>query len=162
MEVEELLAKIATLPKDDVLDLMSTLSARERAGQHDQIKEIVDSHKSYVQKCYYKEVKPHFGLIFPVKLYIKVVSERSFLSNEITVLSFHEHPWYWFSYNAHKDVQPGDYYLGRFDFSGIKAYSIDVSELEQLHEISLDEYNEAMDKYVKELQNMEWIPDHSR
>ena len=131
---------------------------------------MVSSHKSYVGKCYCGEETLNFSMTPKMKKYYKIISERASNQYEMSALIFYEHPFYWFDYQDHKFGLPGNWYLGNYVFDGIQVENFGAfcvsnrinNNIFDLTPISLDEYNAAMDKYIEELQNMEWPADHYR
>ncbi len=172
MVVDEFIERIDNLSQDEVLDILSALRKKEYDNSDRKVRNSVNSHKEYVGKCYYKEVQPKNGMFPSMKKYYKIISERGSNEYRISALTFYEHPFYWFEYNSHKIAYPGDYFLGEYDFNGIDVEDFGAFcytgnggssiEINELTEISLEEYNLAMNKYIKELQEMEWPSDHWR
>lgn len=132
---------------------------REDAAQ--KIQTSVDKNRIYVGKCY---AIPSFDTVmFPsMKKYVKVVSERASDAYHVSCLVFHEVPTYWFNYQGSRIGSPGDYYLGSFEFDGIYVDEIRIDELGYGVEISVGEYNRLMQRYINELQSMQWYADHYR
>ena len=103
--------------------------------------------------------------------YYKVISERSSNEFRMEALTFTEHPTYWFNYqHLHNyNYSLGDYYNGKFGFTSIEVedypffcYSASGGGINFLTEISLEEYNQALDSYIQELKEIKWNPDHCR
>lgn len=107
--------------------------------------------------------------------YIKIVSPRGNNGYHMTVLCFDEHPHYWFDYQAHRAHFPGDYFYGDFDCTPIWTESIGFfchnilnksaaapTIFDEYEEISIEEYDEAMDAMIKELQCLNFPADHYR
>lgn len=67
---------------------------------------------------------------------------------------------------------PGDYFLGKYEFDSIQVEDFgafvwlkkDGANLfiNDMTEISAEEYNAAMNKYIEELQSINWVADHYR
>lgn len=160
MSIDEIINEISNLQKDDVLKVLAALNDREIQQSEEKIIERMSENKQYVGRCYYKETKPN---LFPkMNQYYKIISARGRNEYRIPVLTFYEHPTYWFEYESHRVHMPGDYYLGKYEFDSIEVDDVLRSDLSLFTEISNEEYNAAMDNYIKELKEMEWPADHYR
>lgn len=151
------------MEKNDISpsDLQEMLRRKSEQDRHNAIKETMEGHKSLVGKCFRYTKQTDRGLP-PKNLYIKVISHRA--SNEwyVTCLVFDEHPSYLFEYQSSKIGNPGDYYLGRYDFTSIRTYEFMTNDVRLTNEISSEEYNAALTRYVDELEHLEWSADRDR
>lgn len=177
MNIDELIKEIKSLTKDEIYEIRDALDKAENGKKEEKLRAAVKEHRRYVGKCYKKRVKPCSKMFPEMWRYYKVISERSENEYHMEVLTFDERPTYWFEYQSHyqshKGYLAGDF-LGGFDFSGIHVtnyplfcfnHDRDVPGtyiIDTLTEISIDEYNRAMDNYVKELQGLTWYADHCR
>ena len=166
MSINELMDEIESLPEDDVLKLLTEVNNRKNKNEKERIRNVVESHKSYVGKCYYRIGK--YSEMFPeMKKYYKIISERGSNELHLSALTFFEHPMYWFEYQMSLQNRPGNFYFGYYDFKGIEVDDFGAfcrgnngDVINDFVEISLERYNEAMNKYIKELQEMKWPADH--
>ena len=141
--------------------IRDAFSRQIRKNNHEEIINKCKSHIPLINKCFLRKTKPHN--MFPeMNRYIKVISEQSINECHVECLVFDEHPTYWFSYQSSMVGYPGDYYLGSFDFKSINTEDILVSSLESMTQISLEEYNDAIRKYVEELITLPWYAEHYR
>lgn len=155
-------------------ELISTFAQEEQEAREQQLRDAIEAHQEYVGKCYRRTVRPRSGMFPSIYKYAKIVSSRAENQYHMTALTFVEHPLYWFEYQSHKMHFEGDYYLGNFDMvGGIQLESIgffcnDLShrgfrqQIERWEEISIEDYNAAMDTYVRELQCSDFVADHYR
>ena len=90
------------LSKNDALYLLTVLKERQKEKCDSNLRSVVESHESYVGKCYYEIVKPHNGMFPEMKKYYKIISERCESQYSLSVLTFYEHPYYWFNYRSTK------------------------------------------------------------
>lgn len=141
--------------------IRDTFSRQIRKNRHEEIVNECKSHIPLINKCFLRKANPHN--MFPeMNRYFKVISEQSDNEYRVECLVFDEHPTYWFSYQSSKVGLPGDYYLGSFEFESINTEDIMVSSLKSMTQISLEEYNEAMRKYIEELITLPWYAEHYR
>lgn len=172
MNVEEIMDEIRSLPMSDTEQIFDKLKTEIDEKRKFEVRSIIESHKPYVGKCYKKRVKPYSSMFPEMWRYIKVISERGSNEYRMSALVFDEHPTYWFAYKHMRNV--GHYYVGEFEFDGICVenypffcvdywdHGADKNVIDYLTEISLEEYNAAMDNYIKELQELPWYADHYR
>lgn len=106
---------------------------------------------------------PHKKSLFPVMYrYYKILSYRSENEYRVECLIFDEHPVYWFNSRLHKLPQPGNGFLGRFDFDSFITDSIMAKDIRNMQEITEEEFNGAARKYLEELLELKWTPNHNR
>lgn len=113
------------------------------------------SHAELIGKCFKKKTEKMWK-------YYKIISNHS--SNEywVSALTFDEYPTYRF------DCYDNYSFFGEYSFQSIEVvdlpfYCYDIQSTAQtaivgdsLIEISLEEYNSAMDLYIKRLQKLKW------
>ena len=171
MDIDELVTEIENLDYLDLEKIQFMLRDRKRIKKRKEIKAKVEANKLYVGKCYKKKVSLKTKLLPDMTEYIKVISERGENEYYMSALVFYKHPIYWFAYKSHKPVEVGDYYLGYFDYEAIHVedypfFCNDAAThgrvIDGLTEITLEEYNQSMNDYIKELQGLTWYPDHYR
>lgn len=173
MDVDKLIDEIKALPKEDVHKIEAALKKAEDGKALSKLKATVESHKSYVGKCYRRRVQPDNGMFPEMWRYMKVLSERSSNEYRMETLIFDEHPVYWFEHKSSKMDRIGYNYLGEFDFEGLRVEDYPFfcytprtggkqMEIDLLEEIAPGEYNRAMNQYIMELQELVWYPDHWR
>ena len=175
MTWEEFKKEIENLDENELKALRSMIDNNVIDKKDEELKEKIKSNSIYVGKCYKVKVKPNSGLFPEMYKYLKVISERSTNDCRMEVLTFEEHPVYWFEYQDNKGYSVGNYFCGSFDYVGIhtedypffcyklgKNLERQKKEIDYLEEISLEEYNTAMNQYIKELQELTWYPDHYR
>lgn len=175
MNTNEVQDYISNLTADDATTILTTLKDRERKQKEEHVKSIVAEHESYVGKCYYIMVKPYDGMFPEMKKYFKIISARGSNEYRMSALTFYEHPLYWFDYNSSRIGIPGDYFLGEYEFESIQVEDFEAFcfrfkndygwtnlFINDMTEISTEEYNAAMNKYIEELQSMNWVADHYR
>ena len=174
MDVKEILKEIENLSKEDLDELKLKLDKSDLETKTEDLKERIESNKDYVGRCYKILVKPHNGMFPEMYKYIKVISERSSNEYRLSSLVFLEHPIYWFDFQRSKVPRAGNNYLGDFRFLGIHLedypfFCYDLLRKDKvgkgidfLTEISLEEYNNALDNYIEELKNLTWTPNHFR
>ncbi len=172
MNTNEVLDYISNLTADDAMRILTTLKNQERQKKEEYVKSVVTEHESYVGKCYYMIVEPYDGMFPEMKKYFKIISARGRNEYGMSALTFYEHPLYWFDYNSSRIGMPGDYFLGKYEFDSIQVEDFgafvwlkkDGANLfiNDMTEISAEEYNAAMNKYIEELQSINWVADHYR
>lgn len=161
---------LSKLDEDDLSRLSSLIKAKSRRLANVDAKKAVEAHDYIVGKCFKIKEAPTNGLFPEMYKYYKVISSRSINQYRATALTFWEHPFYWFDYQASKIGSAGDYYFGYFDFESIEAEDVpffcnngvNTIQLDYFTEITQEEYDAAMDNYIKELKEMPWTPDHYR
>jgi len=142
----------------DYTTILMALHSKCVEEENQRIRKTCESHKDMIGKCFIEKIKPE---LFPEMLrFYKVISNQS--SNEcfLECLIFDEHPTYWFDYQAEPAV--GSWYLGNFDFESFHTEDVFISDLEKMREIGIDQYNQAMMDYTKELVNLPWYAEHYR
>lgn len=147
-------------------DLKHYLEEAVKTDADKELRQKVEANRYLEGKCFVctTEVDPMFP---PMKRYLKVISAQACTEYRVSVLTFPEHPFYWFDYKSSKIGNAGDYFLGNFDFTGIEVTDIMIDNLftpslKNFSEISLDEYNEALLQFTKELIELPWTADHYR
>lgn len=167
------------LPSDQLNDIIDQVRKQTRVKEEERMREAVASHVELVGKCFKRRVKPRSGMFPPMTRYYKIISARADNEYRVSALVFDEYPTYWFDYHSSKIGRPGDYYFGHYDFDGIHVVDfpfycnnllgeeddegiIRGTVGDTLTEITLEEYNAAMDLYIDRLQEMDWPPDHYR
>lgn len=143
-------------------DLLRDLKEESRFNHETQIAEKVKANKPLVGKCFYKTLEPRHSMFPPMKRFYYIISNRSENEYRVECLIFDEHPTYWFHYQAHKAGFSGDFYLGNFEFDGFHTDSQMINELETMTEITKEEFDEHAQKYLNELLETKWVPDHYR
>jgi hypothetical protein len=140
-------------------ELKQALENMSKEEEEEEIKEIINSNKKFVGRYFVKNnVKK--SMFPPMKKYYKIISERAENEYRVSCLVFDEFPTYWFGYISHKSSVPGDYLNGSFDFTGIKTESIMTININSLTEITEEEYNKALKKYIERLIKLEWPAEH--
>ena len=133
------------------LHVIKTLVSQEikkEAEERDSKK--INQNKDLVGKCFIRDRGT--SLESPtMKKYFKVISERSINKYSVECLTFSEHPYYHFTSNAQSTSVPGDHYGGSFDFRSFETESVPVKSIQQLREISKEEYEEVAKKYLETL-----------
>ena len=150
------------LSSKELEDLIQKARALSREKYEKELKTTIKSHKTFIGKCYKKYYEKN-GMFPPMWRYFKVIGNRGSNEYHLPMLTFQEYPVYWFNYKASKIGNPGDYYLGHYDFEGIQIedYGYFCSGWNKgFIEISNEEYNKAMNLYIQRLQELEWPADH--
>lgn len=136
--------KINDLPIDEISekDLFLAQIELERAiaaRKEQKLLQVLQENKKYINKCYKTKSK-----------YYKIVSELANNEYRVTALTFPVAPLY--NLNIHFSINPYDYYNGiegDFKSNFIKLEDIMINQLDyQMREISLEEYNLAMEKFL--------------
>lgn len=155
---------------DEVPGLCAMLKNETKKKEEKEIRTAVESHREYIGKCFMKKVCiPCFPRI---NKYYKIVSERGVNQYHMSALTFPEKPLYWFDYRASRISLAGDYYLGSFKFHGLDVEEIgffcfDMKNpgkkmIESFTEITSEEYEQAYDRYCRQLKKTEFCADHDR
>ena len=149
-------------PELDYDDFINATYQEAYKMSHEELIKKSLKNKDLVGRCFYRYESP--GLFPKMKKYYKIISYQSTNEYRVECLTFYEHPTYWFNYKSHLAQQPGDYYLGSFDFSTFRVEDEMARYFlnEDFIEISLDEYNEAIISHAKELVEMPWCANHYR
>ena len=101
--------------------------------------------------------------MFPeMNRYYRVVSNRCENEYRVSCLAFDEHPTYWFRYRSSKIGQPGDYYLGHYEFESFDVECMMADDIRSMCEITSVEYQKAAEAYLHELMEMQFPADHYR
>jgi hypothetical protein len=143
-------------------ELSTILNNYKTIEEEKKLIETTDTNESLIGKCFYTIVKPYHGIFPEMKRFFKVLSNRSNNQYRVECLVFDEHPTYWFKYQMHKEHTIGDYYLGHFDFKSFSTESIMATTLQEMTEISSEEFTIYAYHCAVELLDTEWIPDHYR
>lgn len=186
-EMKNLVNTISSLSSKEIDEIQWELRKQETFKKNEEIKAQAQKFESeYVGRCYKTQVCPRSGVFPSMWRYYKILNFR-YQGNPYYAecLMFDEYPLYWFNYQAHKYSYAGDYFLGTTDFEGIHVDAIpflcnNVSHInmhehiehfgdisvgkykELFTEISLDEYNQAMDTYVNRLKKLHFTTNHAR
>lgn len=161
---------LISLDSNALYDLQKKIREQTREREEERMRAAVADHTALVGKCFKVRVKPHSGMFPEMWRYYKIINARADNEYFISVLRFDEYPTYWFDYHNSKVGHAGDYYFGQYDFDGITVEDFPYYYYnsknnffgENLIEITLEEYNAAMNWYVKRLQDLEWPADHYR
>lgn len=165
---------LTELTEEDLKYLQNELKSISREKEEEKMRAAVDSHMSLVGKCFKTHVQPYSKLFPEMWRYYKIINARASNQYRVSALRFDEYPTYWFKYQASKIGHAGDYYFGDYEFTSIivedfpffcydlKTKNSSVIIGDKLTEISLTEYNEAMNKYIERLQKLNWPADHYR
>lgn len=165
---------LMTLDSEALYDIQRKIKEQTREKEEERMQAVVAEHTVLVGKCFKTRVKPHSGMFPEMWRYYKIISARADNEYRIFALKFDEYPTYWFNYHSSKVGRAGDFYFGNYDFDGItvddfpyychdlKSDTPEAIYGDRLIEISLEEYNTAMNWYIKRLQVMEWPADHYR
>lgn len=154
---------IAKTNNKSLCDIRNILDTELRDVRNRKIQEMAEANKNLVGKCFVYETEPRHGMFPRMKRYCKVLSHRSENEYRVECLMFYEHPFYWYDQKAHKIQQPGDWYLGEFDFDSFVVESIMAKTIMQrMTEISQKEYDEAAMRYTKALLEIPWCEEHYR
>lgn len=161
---------LMSLDSNTLYDLQKKIREQTREREEEKVRAVVADHAELVGKCFKTRIKPHSGMFPEMWRYYKIISARADNEYFVSVLRFDEYPTYWFDYRNSKVGNVGDYYFGQYDFSGITVDVFSYSYYtfknnclgEDLIEITLEEYNAAMNWYIKRLQVMKWPADHYR
>lgn len=163
MDKEKVLAAIKDFESKydvDINDVIDLLYKEKQAKKEKKVKQLVESRRDMVGKCFKKRMKP---IMFPeMYKYYKIVSERGENDYRFSVLTFYEHPYYWFDYQSHMIELSGNYYFGEFDFDSFTVESMMHNSFDKTEEISSEEFADAMRKYTEELIELPWYADHYR
>ena len=143
-------------------DLRCYLESISKNRAKERMEDQVKKNKHLEGKFFVKQLDGKGTMFPPMNRYYKVLSARSENEYRVECLIFNEHPTYWFQYQSTKVGNPGDYYLGRFEFESFSIDSIMASEFDVLREISTKEFNEAANKYLKELLTLNFVNEHYR
>lgn len=87
--------------------------------------------------------------------YLKVLSERSMTSSSVECLVFDTPPKLCFTPQLSMKRQPGDGYLGEFDFNGIYTDDYMANDIRGMEEVSEEEFRNALKEYVSQLLDTE-------
>ena len=161
------------LTEEDLEYLQNELKSISREKEEKKMRAVVDSHMSLVGKCFKTRIQPHSKLFPEMWRYYKIISARANNEYRVSALRFDEYPTYWFDYKMSKIGHPGDFYFGHYEFTSIVIEDFpffcddwktkgETKVGDKLIEISLTEYNEAMNKYIERLQKLNWPADHYR
>ena len=144
-------------------DVSRAFSQTIKNSAHKGIIQKAKENKKYVGKYYVMRVKPQGGMFPEMNRYYKVISYQSSNEYHVEALAFDEHPTYFFDYHSSMIGEPGDYFLGNFDFEGFNVEDIFAQTLlMSAKEISEEEYWTAAEKYLSELRETPWYADHYR
>lgn len=156
-QLEEFLVK-TNLTTDQ---LKYKLDQKSKVLADNKIKESVKSHKYLEGRCFVRSYKSD---LFPkMNRYYKVLTAQADNEFRVECLVFDERPTYWFDYKTQfNGSSPGDYFLGHFDFDSFFTDSVMIDELLKMKEITIEEYNEAANKYLKELLDLKFVAEHYR
>ena len=161
--------EILNLPEKELDFLIREIRYKQKIRQEEEYRKKVAEYTSLVGRCF-KTCAP----LDKTKChkYYKIISARSSTECRISALSFDEHPVYHFYHQISKSSLAGDGYFGKYDFNGIKiedfpfycnSYRFKNNNVlltgTNLQEISLQEFNIAMNNYINELQNMSFPAD---
>ena len=157
--------EIIKLPHHDFEKLIKKIKDQRHTEEKKELRKKMENYSDLIGKCF--KIKKQLDTSFPeMWRYYKIISPRAKDSQCVSVLCFDEHPTYWFSYYTSKTGRPEDYYLGNYIFSGIEVenfpFFYPYFEKTALTEITLEEYNKAMNSYISELQKIKWPADHWR
>ena len=117
------------------------------------ILEICASHKALVGKCYKRFEEHNSDLELKTYKYYKVISERSINQDHVSALVFFDRPYYWFNNLGFSHL--GNVYFGNFLFSFVDTEELFVPDIEDMEEVSLEEYNDAMRKLTEQVIELE-------
>lgn len=159
---QEKIDTILKLSKEDLIALTQAIKYQIKEQEELELRAAIRSHIKLVGKCYKTRVKPKDGLFPEMWKYYKIISERASSEYCVSALTFNEFPVYWFNYQMSKTFRVGDYYCGEYDFESIIIENLNLYNDNDFIEISLKEYNEAMNLYIKRLQMLNWPADHYR
>ena len=161
--------EILNLPEKELDFLIREIRHKQKIRQEEEYRKKVAEHTSLVGRCFktcapLNKTKCH--------KYYKIISARSSNECRVSALSFDEHPVYHFYHQISKSSLAGDGYFGEYNFNGIKiedfpfycnSYRFKNNDIlltgTDLQEISLQEFNIAMNAYINELQNMSFPAD---
>ena len=137
-------------------DLANRVNTEVEKSKDDQLKERALKNKKLVGKCFVEETKSKYDNGIKLKRFLKVISYQSLNENRVECLVFEEYPTYTFKYQTHLLPQPGDYFLGFYNFISFEISSFFASDFKNMKEISLEEYNKALMGYAQKLASEEW------
>lgn len=158
----ELLEEMERLKGKFNIDSNTLYQASSIAMKNERHNEIIKKssmNKDLVGRCFYDIEKPS---MFPeMKKFYKVISHQSINEYRVECLTFYEHPFYWFNFQANANLA-GDYYLGSFDFESFETEDVMASEIRSKTPISEEEFRTYAIRYVEELLDMPWTARHYR
>ena len=150
MNAEEI---IKDLTNEELSELAEKIRFKRYDFECDRIKKTIKEHQQYVGKCYKRDyMAGNFR-------YVKLIASASRNEYWMEVLVFENPIQYRHPHTIHKISKPGDGVFGEIEYKGIRVESVNWFTIAQPHgyeEISLEEYNEAMDKHVKMLKETKW------
>lgn len=120
------------------------------------IKTKIETNLALVGKYYKRKVSPHNGMFSEMWKYYKIISNYSTNEYHVSALIFHEYPCYIFNYKISRIPKAENGLYGYFDFDGIFIDDVFIDNLENMIEISKQEYDEALDLYIDRLLKMDW------
>lgn len=159
------------LSTEDLKNLERKIKYETTEREEKKIKEMVKKHDSLIGKCFKAKIHTPYILFPEMWKYYKIINSRASNEYRVSALIFEEYPTYWFYYD-----RGGNHFFGHYDFKGIRTddfpfYCYDWNDTSEhrdaivgdnLIEIPLEEYNEAMNTYINRLQKLDWPADHYR
>lgn len=148
----------------DSEDLRVYLENKNRSKCDAKLHDSVELNDALVGKCYRQvlEYADNTSASTVHMKYYKVVSSRSDNQFRVTCLIFDDIPTYSFLYQNDRLWRVGSYFLGNFDMNTIECDSVMITDLVKYEEISIGEYNAALDSYIDKLKKLEFDPDYRR
>lgn len=118
----------------------------------------VESHKNCIGKCY-KTI--HYDTLNDITItkYIKLIRAESENEYWMEALMFENPLSYKFNKQTHLMHHRGDYFFGHINYEGIRVDSIGwftTAGQNGYEEISLEEFNKALDEHVETLKTIDW------
>lgn len=146
------------LSSKELDELASEIREIKQEKDEKELKLNVNSHKQCIGKCYKAY---HYDTLNNIKIikYIKLVRAESKNEYWMEALMFENPLNYTFDKQAHLMHHRGDYLFGRIAYEGIKVKSVGwftTSGQNGYEEISLEEFNKALDEHVEALKTMDW------
>ena len=146
---------INNLDEYELGELQSIIRRIYKNKREKRISEIIEEHKEYIGKCY----KCLINRSPDRYRYIKIVKAESENEFWVCCLVFENPIQYSFNPYYFRSEEPGDRFFGYIEYDGIRIENISFftdNGRNGYREISLEEFNKALDDHVKDLKTLDW------
>lgn len=151
------------LSDNEIKDAIKQLNYYLKTKEEEKIQTLIKSREGLIGKCFKRKIPDFCNQDF--WRYYKIISPRGSNQTRVSTLAFDEYPLYKFrKYLPTKIDLPGYSYFGKYKFEGIRIIDFPYycynwqGEMvkDDVIEIDLKEYNDAMTNYINHLKDMEW------
>ncbi len=144
-DLEEYITRLSSDYDISLTEILSWVDNIVDKNLHLEEQKINIEKLDYLNRCYIMNPTQK-SLEGKVIKYVKVVSNLASTVDMVTCLCFNSNPYYWIMDSHH-------FSIGLFEFDGIWVDEIPIEELDSAiaTEVTLGEYNEAMDVFIDEL-----------